>query len=234
MRCRRPRHAELAVVDAARFWISKSRNRHHHHHLNFRFRFSTGWFKGGGGVEVVVPIEGSSSSGGEAGDVAGDKAGSGEASEEGRDGEVGKNTAGEGGGAEARGGLIKAEPKDPDEKMSAMVEAFLKEPMPTKLKLQSMEVACDSVLRNGRDSPMLVNFCDAMNKHVESVRKMLKAVTRVVQGSEVNMKKMPAAMRALESLYTKQKSLIEFAELNNLCEKAGRKRSRADKKEKKD
>ena len=111
---------------------------------------------------------------------------------------------------------IKTEKQTPEYVVNDDVQLFLADPIPTKLRLQSMEVECDKLIPAAKKNPFIANFGEALEKHSNKVRKMLNGVTRVVQGSECNAKKMPALLCALDKMYARHDELLDFAKLNNL------------------
>ena len=121
-------------------------------------------------------------------------------------------------------GVIKAEKLTPEEALAEEVKALLSDPIPTKLKLQGMEVECDKLMPIAKQNPLMATYADALDKHNQQVRKMLQGITRVVQGSETNGKKMPQLLAALHKIYERHTQLVDFATLNNLTTKKRRQR----------
>ena len=120
---------------------------------------------------------------------------------------------------------IKVESQTPQDKMAEAVSTFLRDPLVTKLKLQAIEVECDKLLPEKARNPLMGTYFDAVDKHCEQVRKMLKGITRVVQGSQVEKSKMPQLITTLEKIYDRHTQLMDFAVLNNLSAKRRRQKT---------
>ena len=101
-----------------------------------------------------------------------------------------------------------------EDPVAEKIKSFLQDPLPEKLKLQAMEVDCDRILPVAKKKAMLENFCIALEKHQDHLRKMLKAITRVVSGADVKKAGMPKLMHALDQLHKAHGNLIKFAESN--------------------
>ena len=140
-------------------------------------------------------------------------------------------TASSGDGAPAAAAIKKEKPLDQDDsakkQLEEQVKKFMAEPVPTKLKLQAMEIELDKLLPEARKHALMETFAAAVDKHQSQVHRMLKAVTRAVQGSEVQANKMPAVMAAFNTMCKQHDDLMSFAALNNLVAKKRRKDGKA-------
>ena len=100
--------------------------------------------------------------------------------------------------------------------MTEEVNNLLADPITTKLKLQSMEVECDKLSPIAEKDLVMSTYVEALDKHNGEVRKMLAGITKVVQGSDTNPRKMPLLIGALRKIYARHEQLMGFAVVNNL------------------